>query len=90
LQVAEIKKFRTVGYFRRSRSLDQDTALIARRQIGHQPRFTDALPRTRSGKIMRRLLGDISAGVETVGDTSTIEVYSALASVLDWKPDASG
>jgi acetyl-CoA synthetase len=44
-------------------------------------RFTDALPKTRSGKIMRRLLRDISAGVETVGDTSTIEDYSVLANL---------
>ncbi len=42
-------------------------------------RFTDALPKTRSGKIMRRLLRDIAAGVETGGDTSTIEDYSVLA-----------
>jgi len=42
-------------------------------------RFTDALPKTRSGKIMRRLLRDIAGGVETVGDTSTIEDYTVLA-----------
>jgi len=42
-------------------------------------RFTDALPKTRSGKIMRRLLRDIAAGIETVGDTSTIEDYGVLA-----------
>jgi acetyl-CoA synthetase len=42
-------------------------------------RFTDALPKTRSGKIMRRLLRDIAAGVETAGDTSTIEDLSVLA-----------
>jgi acetyl-CoA synthetase len=42
-------------------------------------RFTDALPKTRSGKIMRRLLRDIAAGVETVGDTSTIEDFAVLA-----------
>ncbi len=42
-------------------------------------RFTDALPKTRSGKIMRRLLRDIAAGVESVQDTSTIEDYSVLA-----------
>jgi acetyl-CoA synthetase len=28
-------------------------------------RFTDSLPKTRSGKIMRRLLRDIAAGKET-------------------------
>jgi acetyl-CoA synthetase len=42
-------------------------------------RFSDALPKTRSGKIMRRLLRDIAAGVETVGDTTTLEDYTVLA-----------
>jgi acetyl-CoA synthetase len=42
-------------------------------------RFTDALPKTRSGKIMRRLLRDIAAGKEEVGDTTTLEDYSVLA-----------
>jgi len=42
-------------------------------------RFTDALPKTRSGKIMRRLLRDIAAGREVVGDTTTLEDYSVLA-----------
>jgi len=42
-------------------------------------RFTNALPKTRSGKIMRRLLRDIAAGKETVGDTTTLEDYSVLA-----------
>jgi acetyl-CoA synthetase len=42
-------------------------------------RFTSALPKTRSGKIMRRLLRDIAAGKETVQDTSTLEDYSVLA-----------
>src|SRR5262249_34223054 len=42
-------------------------------------RFTGALPKTRSGKIMRRLLRDIAAGKETIGDTTTLEDYSVLA-----------
>jgi len=42
-------------------------------------RFTDALPKTRSGKIMRRLLKDVAAGRETTGDTSTLEDLSVLA-----------
>jgi acetyl-CoA synthetase len=42
-------------------------------------RFTEALPKTRSGKIMRRLLRDIAAGKEEVGDTTTLEDYSVLA-----------
>ena len=42
-------------------------------------RFTGALPKTRSGKIMRRLLRDIAAGRTTVGDTTTLEDFSVLA-----------
>jgi acetyl-CoA synthetase len=42
-------------------------------------RFSEALPKTRSGKIMRRLLRDIAAGKETLGDTTTLEDYSVLA-----------
>jgi acetyl-CoA synthetase len=42
-------------------------------------RFTDALPKTRSGKIMRRLLRDIASGRESSGDTTTLEDYSVLA-----------
>ena len=42
-------------------------------------RFTDALPKTRSGKIMRRLLRDIASGREAAGDTTTLEDYSVLA-----------
>ncbi|MCC6123905.1 MAG: acetate--CoA ligase [Pirellulales bacterium] len=42
-------------------------------------RFTNSLPKTRSGKIMRRLLRDIAAGRQTVGDTTTLEDYSVLA-----------
>ncbi len=42
-------------------------------------RFTDTLPKTRSGKIMRRLLRDIAAGKESVGDTTTLEDLSVLA-----------
>jgi acetyl-CoA synthetase len=42
-------------------------------------RFTNTLPKTRSGKIMRRLLRDIASGKEQVGDTTTLEDYSVLA-----------
>lgn len=42
-------------------------------------RFTDSLPKTRSGKIMRRLLRDIACGKQTTGDTSTLEDYSVLS-----------
>lgn len=42
-------------------------------------RFTEMLPKTRSGKIMRRLLRDIASGQETTGDKSTLEDFSVLA-----------
>ena len=41
-------------------------------------RFTDALPKTRSGKIMRRILRSLAAGQEVSGDTSTLEDRSVL------------
>ena len=41
-------------------------------------RFTDAMPKTRSGKIMRRLLRNLAAGEEVAGDTSTLEDRSVL------------
>ncbi len=44
-------------------------------------RFTDALPKTRSGKIMRRLLRDVASGTEVKGDTTTLEDISVLASL---------
>ncbi|MHC4977073.1 MAG: acetate--CoA ligase [Planctomycetota bacterium] len=46
-----------------------------------QIRFANALPKTRSGKIMRRLLRDIAAGKETAGDTTTLEDYTVLAKI---------
>jgi acetyl-CoA synthetase len=46
-------------------------------------RFTDALPKTRSGKIMRRLLRDLASGQTTVGDTTTLEDFSVLAKLRE-------
>ena len=42
-------------------------------------RFTESLPKTRSGKIMRRLLKEIAAGGEVKGDTTTLEDLSVIA-----------
>ncbi|MCB9253159.1 MAG: acetate--CoA ligase [Bdellovibrionaceae bacterium] len=36
-------------------------------------KFTRTLPKTRSGKIMRRLLKDLAAGKQASGDTTTLE-----------------
>jgi len=41
-------------------------------------RFAAALPKTRSGKIMRRLLRDIAAGKASQGDTTTLEDNTVL------------
>ena len=41
-------------------------------------RFTDSLPKTRSGKIMRRLLRNLASGQEVSGDTSTLEDRGVL------------
>ncbi|MDT8317535.1 MAG: acetate--CoA ligase [bacterium] len=46
-------------------------------------RFTDNLPKTRSGKIMRRLLRDIACGNETEGDVTTLEDISVLAKLRE-------
>ncbi|MEZ5940047.1 MAG: acetate--CoA ligase [Planctomycetaceae bacterium] len=69
---------------------DEKKALIAhvREQIGalatpDQIRFTNALPKTRSGKIMRRLLRDIAAGKESAGDTTTLEDFTVLAKLRE-------
>ncbi|MBD2100692.1 acetate--CoA ligase [Leptolyngbya sp. FACHB-261] len=43
-----------------------------------QIQFTDSLPKTRSGKIMRRLLRNLASGQELLGDTSTLEDRSVL------------
>ncbi len=58
------------------------------REIGHiakpdQLRFTDALPKTRSGKIMRRLLREIAEGHAPRGDTTTLEDFSVLAKLRE-------
>ncbi|HYG82465.1 MAG TPA: acetate--CoA ligase [Pyrinomonadaceae bacterium] len=41
-------------------------------------RFTDQLPKTRSGKIMRRLLREIATGGSVAGDVTTLEDFSVL------------
>jgi acetyl-CoA synthetase len=67
-----------------SEQLRQELRAHVTKEIGalarpDEIRFTDALPKTRSGKIMRRLLRDIAAGVESTGDTTTLEDLAVLA-----------
>ncbi|MFN7020391.1 MAG: AMP-binding enzyme, partial [Phycisphaerales bacterium] len=55
----------------------QEVGALARPE---QVRFADGLPKTRSGKIMRRLLRDVAAGVEKITqDTTTLEDFSVVA-----------
>jgi acetyl-CoA synthetase len=42
-------------------------------------RFTDALPKTRSGKIMRRLLRELASTGDVKGDVTTLEDFSVIA-----------
>jgi acetyl-CoA synthetase len=46
-------------------------------------RFAEALPKTRSGKIMRRLLKEIATGKTVTGDTTTLEDFSVLARLAE-------
>ena len=71
-----------------SDELEKDLIAHVRKHIGalatpDKIRFTPALPKTRSGKIMRRLLRDIAAGRESSGDTTTLEDISVLAKLRE-------
>ena len=48
-----------------------------------QIRFADALPKTRSGKIMRRLLKELAAGGEVKGDVTTLEDLGVIAKLKE-------
>ncbi len=66
-----------------SEELTQQLRAWVGKQIGpiakpDQMRFADNLPKTRSGKIMRRLLRTIAKGEEITQDTSTLENESIL------------
>ncbi len=46
-------------------------------------RFTESLPKTRSGKIMRRLLRDLATHGEIKGDTTTLEDFTIIAKLRE-------
>ncbi len=46
-------------------------------------RFTDVLPKTRSGKIMRRLLRELASSGEVKGDVTTLEDLGVLAKLKE-------
>ena len=69
-------------------ALKQELIKHVRTQIGaiatpDQIRFAAAVPKTRSGKIMRRLLRDIAAGRESTQDTTTLEDYTVMAKLRE-------
>ncbi len=79
-----IAAFVTIRDREPSDELRNELKMHVRKQIGAlaQPddiRFAATLPKTRSGKIMRRLLRDVASGREVIGDTSTLEDLSVLA-----------
>ncbi len=46
-------------------------------------RFTEALPKTRSGKIMRRLLRELATHGEVKGDVTTLEDFTVIAKLRE-------
>lgn len=46
-------------------------------------RFTQTLPKTRSGKIMRRLLRELATTGEVKGDTTTLEDFTVIAKLRE-------
>ena len=46
-------------------------------------RFSDMLPKTRSGKIMRRLLRELATSGEVKGDTTTLEDFSVISKLKE-------
>jgi acetyl-CoA synthetase len=71
------------GTFKGSDELKNELRLHVAKEIGSlaKPddiRFTDALPKTRSGKIMRRLLRELASSGTVAGDTTTLEDFGVL------------
>ena len=72
------------GVIKPSRLLKDELREHVAKHIGaiarpDEVRFAEALPKTRSGKIMRRLLKEIASGNKVTGDTTTLEDFSVLA-----------
>ncbi len=84
LKGEEVVAFVTLeGTYQASEQLSKELKQHVVQEIGAiarpgEIRFTDALPKTRSGKIMRRLLRSLAAGQEVTGDTSTLEDRGVL------------
>jgi acetyl-CoA synthetase len=71
------------GSHKASDQLKEELRAHVTREIGalarpEEIRFSDALPKTRSGKIMRRLLREIATSGSVAGDVTTLEDFSVL------------
>ncbi len=71
-----------------SEELRQELRQWVAKEIGALARpddltFTDALPKTRSGKIMRRLLRELATTGEVKGDTTTLEDFGVMAKLRE-------
>src|SRR5512146_714208 len=72
------------GGFTPSKEMKEDLRAWVAKEIGSMAkpddiRFTDQLPKTRSGKIMRRLLRELATSGDVKGDTTTLEDFSVIA-----------
>ena len=70
--------------FEASETLKKDLINLVAKQIGaiarpDQLRFADSLPKTRSGKIMRRLLKELASTGSVKGDTTTLEDFNVIS-----------
>jgi acetyl-CoA synthetase len=86
----DLKGFALVAFVTLRAGMQSDAALRdeLRKRVGNELgavakpdeiRFAQALPKTRSGKIMRRLLKQVAAGTEVSGDLTTLEDFNVLA-----------
>ena len=72
--------------YKASEELKQELRAHVAKEIGalarpDSIRFAAGLPKTRSGKIMRRILKEIAAGGLVKGDTTTLEDFSVVATL---------
>ena len=72
------------GGYKPSKDLKEELRAWVAKEIGalarpDDIRFTDVLPKTRSGKIMRRLLRELATAGEIKGDTTTLEDLQVIA-----------
>ncbi|HEU5401503.1 MAG TPA: acetyl-coenzyme A synthetase, partial [Terriglobales bacterium] len=72
------------GGFNPSKEMKEELRAWVAKEIGSMAkpddiRFTDQLPKTRSGKIMRRLLRELATSGDVKGDTTTLEDFNVIA-----------